>query len=92
MICHWCEEQIENSEASHVAGLHRECAIRSVVGSLGHQLRLCSCYATPKSEGLDDPPGMTRREAARIASSYSGLRAEMDRRFEQILRVGGATQ
>jgi hypothetical protein len=42
---------------------HRECAVRDVVGSLGHLRRQCSCFGGTE----EDPPGMTKREAARVA-------------------------
>lgn len=46
-------------------GYHRECFLRSIFGSVGHQLGTCSCEG-----GHDeDPPGMTKREAARAAVS-----------------------
>jgi hypothetical protein len=43
---------------------HAECLMRQIVGSVGHQMRRCHCYGG--SEG--DPPGMTRREAAKAAA------------------------
>jgi hypothetical protein len=47
-------------------GIHRECLVRSVAGSVGHQLRRCQCF------GIEDTSeaGMTRREAARAALAY----------------------
>jgi hypothetical protein len=44
--------------------IHHECLIRAVVGSVGHQLRRCSCYGGDE----EDPPGLTKREAARLAA------------------------
>lgn len=45
--------------------LHLECSMRSVIGSVGHLLGKCSC---PGGTGeMDDPPGMTKREAAKAA-------------------------
>lgn len=46
---------------------HRECAMRSIVGSVGHQKRECSCYG---GVGDGDPPGLSAREAARAAYEY----------------------
>lgn len=46
--------------------LHRECHIRSLVGSVGHQRSKCGCAGG--SEG--DPPGFSKREAARAATFY----------------------
>jgi hypothetical protein len=39
---------------------HRECFLRRIVGSVGHQQGTCSCYGGQ----LEDPPEMTKREAA----------------------------
>jgi hypothetical protein len=46
-----------------LARYHRECHIRSIMGSVGHQLRQCSCFGGT----LDDPEGMTSRQAAQAA-------------------------
>lgn len=43
--------------------VHWECAARAVLGSVGHQQGRCGCYGGTE----EDPPGMTRREAARAA-------------------------
>jgi len=49
----------------HLQALHRECFLRGVYGSVGHQLGRCSCHGGP---GLEDgPEDMTMREAARAA-------------------------
>jgi hypothetical protein len=45
--------------------MHRECAHRSILGSVAHIERRCSCYVPGSTES--DPPGMTVREAARAA-------------------------
>lgn len=42
--------------------LHYECNMRSIVGSVGHQRGLCSCRGGPGT--MDDPPGMSKRQAA----------------------------
>jgi len=42
---------------------HRECHLRRIVGSVGHQTKQCSCYGG----ALDDPPGMTKRQGALAA-------------------------
>lgn len=71
--CQWCDEPVTAHERSHGAtvnssgqAVHYECGLRSAVGSVGHQRRLCSCYGGDQ----EDPPGMTRREAARAALLY----------------------
>lgn len=62
--CQYCEEEIEAGEASPMPGMHRECAIRSVVGSAAHQLKECSCYGGTR----EDPPNLSIREAAKLAA------------------------
>lgn len=60
-ILPWDEQAaINNGELP----IHRECLLRSLIGSVGHQLRRCSCFGGDE----DDPPGMTAREAARAAA------------------------
>lgn len=81
--CYHCDELVLQSETRErqpvqIAGsdpprfcmrpIHSECQCRSIVGSVGHQKGLCSCLGGPGTE--DDPPGMTKREAARAAMQY----------------------
>lgn len=47
--------------------VHWECAARAVLGSVGHQKGECSCHGGT----AEDPPGMTRREAAQAALKYA---------------------
>lgn len=54
---------VMSGHRSAMAEWHRECAIRSVVGSLGHLRGTCSCFGGT----VEDPPGMTKRQAARAA-------------------------
>jgi hypothetical protein len=61
----WDDQVVINGGAQPI---HRECLLRSVVGSVGHQLGRCPCHGG--HEG--DPPGMTRREAARAALDLFG--------------------
>lgn len=76
--CYHCGEGIEDDaippkvRAGMVAespdpirDLHLSCAIRMAVGSVGHQLGLCRCPGRPGV--LQDPPGLSRHEAARMA-------------------------
>lgn len=44
---------------------HRECAARSVLGSVAHLEFRCSCFGGNQTDG--DPPGYTRRQAARAS-------------------------
>jgi hypothetical protein len=68
VLCQWCDEPIDTKvyvlwpEIPY--GLHRECAMRQVAGSVGHQTCRCTCYGGD----YGDPPGMTRREAAIAAT------------------------
>ena len=62
--CILCEELIDEGDRGQINLVgqitHYECQMRVVVGSVGHQMGKCSCYG-----GTDeDPPGMTRRQAA----------------------------
>jgi|SRR5215831_7111760 len=56
--------------------VHVECLIRMTVGSVGHQRGTCSCHGGTE----EDPPGLTRREAARAAMDYCGLKAAASER------------
>jgi hypothetical protein len=44
---------------------HEECAIRMLVGSAAHQLQECSCFV--KGGSRHDPPGVSKRAAAKLA-------------------------
>lgn len=74
VACVWCSEPCSAAD-DRIGGvdvrgapldgrIHRECAIRGAIGSVGHQNRQCFCYGGE----VEDPPGMTRREAARAAA------------------------
>ena len=73
-LCGWCGEAIalgddgeiiphQDGQTARDIAHHRECRVRAIVGSVGHQLGKCSCFGGTE----EDPPGMTRREAARAA-------------------------
>lgn len=77
VVCNgWCEEPIEATDTGVVMGgidadgqaelvyFHRNCYLRSVYGSVGHQLGLCVCFRKPGPDTFDDPPGLSAREAA----------------------------
>lgn len=78
MICIYCDEPILDGEASvpdlHIGArgevargqLHRECAIRSIAGSVGHQSRTCSCFG---GQGNGDNETKTVRENAKLAAA-----------------------
>lgn len=78
--CSYCEEPIEEGDQGiimpHVESVvddkvasarmrptHLDCFLRQVLGSVGHQLHKCSCFGGTE----EDPPGMTKRQAATAA-------------------------
>lgn len=72
--CLRCGEPIENwasgvvqscvtTEGASRRPLHLECFVRGTFGSVGHLRGRCSCFGGDE----EDPPGMTRREAARAS-------------------------
>ncbi len=67
MNCLRCHEPILSTDRVDDSGrdLHYECAARMAVGSLAHVQCRCSCYVPGADE--HDPPGMTRRQAAKAA-------------------------
>ena len=71
VLCNWCGESIVEGDAGIMMPLiteigtldiyrHKECYLRGVFGSVGHQQRQCSCYGGT----IEDPPELTRRESA----------------------------
>jgi hypothetical protein len=48
------------------AVFHRECHLRQIFGSVGHQQLQCRCYGGT----TEDPPELTKRQAARAAVDY----------------------
>lgn len=79
--CVWCYEPIQDGDMGTVTGTgeyqqvwHHECSIRSAFGSYGHQRKMCKCFASLRI-GLpiiEDPEGLTRREAAIAAAIEAG--------------------
>lgn len=73
--CLHCEEPIGAGDSGETTGYvaigqppkyvpqHKECLVRRIVGSVGHQLKKCSCHGGD----YEDPPGLTKREAALCA-------------------------
>lgn len=67
-ICRRCGEPITAADRKSPARLdgnamHYECGLRMVIGSVGHLLGKCHCYGGT----MEDPEGMTRRQAAQAA-------------------------
>lgn len=69
MNCEYCTEEIKPGENSPIKRMHRECAIRAVMGSAAHQLKECTCYGGDR----EDPPGMSLRGAAKLAAQTFDL-------------------
>ena len=69
LMCSWCEEPIlpeeQLQQRTPLIQMHQECAVRAVFGSLAHLQKRCSCFDDNKSD--EDLPGMTRRDAAKMA-------------------------
>lgn len=66
MNCIYCGELIDPRELFTDAGgshMHRCCLLRSVVGSVGHIKKKCSCFGGTE----EDPPGLSKYEAAQAA-------------------------
>jgi hypothetical protein len=67
--CPWCEEPVLPSEPQADTNdgdliWHKECLLRTMVGSVAHQQERCTCYGGTE----DDPPGLSRRQAAAAAA------------------------
>ncbi len=84
-VCGWCTERIEDGDRGvemlligalgngleiTVVYFHRECELRQIFGSVGHQKGLCGCGTARCGDGETDPPGMSVRDAARAACAY----------------------
>lgn len=79
--CLHCEEPVLPEERSQVSYFlnaegtvenrrtHWECQARSVIGSVGHQLGMCSCQGGT----FEDPQGLSKRDAARAAYKLAQL-------------------
>lgn len=75
--CPFCEEAVCHGEPHHPINhlgtetlAHRECLLREVIGSVGHQKGECSCFG---GEGTGDDLSLSRRENARRAAAYFDL-------------------
>jgi len=75
MICIWCGEEVLPEELlvgfyciRGSGQLHRECMIRTIIGSLAHLQGKCSCRVKGSCEG--DPEGVSKREGARLAYHF----------------------
>lgn len=69
-LCGFCGEPLgAEGDSGAVANMpsHEDCAIRAIVGGLNHLRGTCTCCGGTEPP---DPPGLTRREAARLAVRY----------------------
>lgn len=57
------------SAGHEIRFIHTECAVRGVVGSVGHQMKKCPCFGGTE----EDPEGLSDREAAQMAMDYFHL-------------------
>lgn len=76
MLCFRCDEPIDgrinwitalSREGCYAAAQHEECAMRSVIGGLNHQLGCCTCCGGTEPP---DPPWLSKRSAAVAAVAY----------------------
>lgn len=89
--CIWCDERVDagQSDPRHTSNepIHRECFVRMVTGSLGHHMRRCQCVVKDGT-AVEDPPGMSTREAAKLANLYlarlTALNDEFARLFPEV--------
>lgn len=67
-MCVLCREPVADGDIGTINGVdqvaHYECSMRSVIGSVGHQMGRCSCFGGTE----EDPEGLTRRQAAIAAA------------------------
>jgi hypothetical protein len=68
--CLYCDEPITSADRTdpHIhPPAHWECAARAVIGGLNHQQGKCLCCGGTEPP---DPPGMSRRQAAKAALEW----------------------
>lgn len=76
-FCLYCHEPIEKGDDGFMipyvgevikeVPYHRECQMRSILGSVAHQQRRCTCFG---GSGTDHDDGMRPRDGARAALRY----------------------
>ena len=83
--CRYCQEPIARGDSGimiifatptdlELAPVHIECEMRKLVGGVNHQLKRCICCGGTEPP---DPPGISRRHAARLAYKLSPPFAEL---------------
>ena len=69
-VCGFCHEPLDGAGDSGMVmnmASHHECAFRAIIGGLNHLKGNCSCCGGTEPP---DPPGLTPREAARVAVEF----------------------
>jgi hypothetical protein len=76
-MCVHCEEPVEDWDQCHafMEPMHHACGFRAVAGSVAHIQKRCGCYVAGSKE--EDPPGMTKRQAAEAALEAYLLNPDM---------------
>lgn len=81
--CSRCSEPIEGADRGFLspAPIHRECLLRSIIGGANHLKGNCTCSSCSRYGGQPpDPPGLTMREAALLATKiYEEQQARLGR-------------
>lgn len=79
-VCVHCDEPIRDGEQGVIRGyvsllgiqtpepVHRECDLRMILGGINHLNGDCTCHGGTQPP---DPPGVTRRDAARLVLDRS---------------------
>jgi hypothetical protein len=84
-ICGWCAEEVhrDHQNENYRVPMHYFCGIRAVVGSIGHMKQECSCFGGTN----EDPPGLSKREAARVAGEYFIVHRQRDPRIKKSVKT-----
>lgn len=64
-VCLPCVTLVGGEPISSVMPYHLNCHLRTIFGSVGHQIGVCHCPTG--TQEFEDPPGLTLREAANAA-------------------------
>jgi hypothetical protein len=81
-ICEWCFEEIEDGQRwDEDEPMHTECFARATTGGLGQLL-----YGLNEDSHHEDPPGFSKRDAARAAWEYAKARRIVAEHFLRVLK------
>lgn len=72
--CWWCNTVFVQGDrgVANGAPMHRECQLRSVVGSMAHLRGECTCVAGPAAPVGPTTPQEMRAEALEVWQTYTG--------------------